>query len=116
MVIFTEVHILVNHCRFGVSGLCDGDVRHITGVGALRIHQSVFLVVRIEVGAGGLKVRYITLWDLMNMNSMLARRKISQVEPDLYAVLLGTERCGSDALAISILQMDDFFAVFGRSQ
>ena len=113
--VVAHIHGLVHECLLGGATLCNGEIRHVPSVRALWILQSMFLVVRIEVRACGLEVRHVASWILMNMDSMLAGRKIIKIESDLHTLLLRRQGCGAHTLAIPILQMDNFLAAFGRA-
>src|SRR2546426_418530 len=61
-------------------------------------------------------LRHVTFRVLVNMDSMFPGRKISKIQPDLHALFCRYQLCCSDALAIRILQMDNFFVYPGRAE
>jgi hypothetical protein len=54
------------------------------------------------VWTGGFKIGSVTFAYLMNMNGMLARGQILDVEFDSYTVLGGGKRRGADTLALGV--------------
>ncbi len=113
--VVAHIHGLVYERLLGGDTFCNGEIRHVPSVRALWVPQSMFLVVRIEVRACGLEVRHVAFWILMNMDGVLAGGEIIEIQPDLHTLLLRRQGCGAHTFAIPILQMDNFFAAFGRA-
>ena len=116
MAVVAEIHILVLNGELGRSAFRDGEIRHVAGVVTFRILQSMLFVIRVKVWPGRLEVRHVTFRVLVNMDSMFPGRKISKIQPDLHALFCRYQLCCSDALAIRILQMDNFFVSLGRAE
>src|SRR5947209_4830257 len=74
---------------------------------AFWILQTVLFAVRIEVAARGLEVGTVALGILMNMDGVLSRRQILQVELDLDTFLARRgHRRGTRVLSLSVLQLN----------
>src|SRR5689334_25087103 len=80
MTVSPEIDVFIDGGKPGLALGVYGEVRHIAGMMALRIVHPVFLIIRIKVGARGFKVGSFTLRVLMEVNRVLARWKILQVE------------------------------------
>jgi len=107
-------NIFVHELEMGLAfGVC-GEVLHVAGVMAFGILQAVLLACRIEMRAGGFKVRRFTLGILVNMDRVLARRQVveSQVEAD--ASLAARYNAGADDLAFRIFEFDLGFGGAGK--
>lgn len=74
--------------------------------------KSVLLPIWIEVPAGRFEVRRITFGDLMDVNRVLARRKVPQIEVNIDPVRRFRKNGGSDPLSLSVLEIySDAFAL-----
>ena len=116
MTVVAEIHILVLDGELGRSAFRDSEVRHVAGVVTFRILQAMLFVIRVKVWPGRLEVRHVTFRVLVNMDGVFPGRKISKIQRDLYALFCRRQLCRSDALAIRILQMDNFFVSLGRTE
>jgi hypothetical protein len=81
------------------------DVRHVTGVRALRILQTVMLHVRIEVAAGRCERRSLALRHRVNVNPVHARWKTRQIEANAHALWRGRKFRRADAIALPVVQL-----------
>src|SRR6185312_485493 len=106
MVVIAECHIRIVDGCFCRSICADSEVLHIAGVMAFGILQAMFLVVWIEVAASGLEIWSIALRILVDMDRMLSRWQILEIEFDLHTLLAGSGqgRC-ANILALSILHL-----------
>ena len=78
---------------------------HVAGVCAFGILDSMLLVVRIEMRAGGLEIRCIALRIDVHMDGMLAFGKILQIQFDLDAVARGRQQGCSRVLPLAGLEV-----------
>ena len=111
--VISPVHIFVDDPRLRLAASVHGDVLHIASVMTFRTLKSVLLVVRIEMRAGRLEIWCIALWILVDVDGMLSRRQIVQVEFDHHAIALVHKR-RTYALALGILQFDSNFGGAGQ--
>src|SRR5260370_3474873 len=87
---------------FGVGG----KVGYVARVRTFRVLQSMLFAIRIEVRAGRLEVRHITLCILVNVDGVLARREVVQVQRDLDAIRSLGQRRRANVLALTVLYPD----------
>ena len=89
----------------GMSGAVGADdQREVGNVTGRKAASSVIVVatVRIEMWAGGFEVGAVALGELMDVERMLAWRKIFNIELDANAVRSLGKRCGADDLIFSV--------------
>src|SRR5271166_3281223 len=99
-----DVFILDGCLRHSIG--FDGKVRHVAGVMSVGIVETVLLAGGIEMPAGRLEVRWITLWVLVEMYGVLPWRQVFEVQFHFHTLLLGLNGCGPDAVALGVLQLD----------
>ena len=78
--VVAEVNVLVGEADFGFSVGANGEVGHVAGMVTIGIVEAVLFAVRIKMRTCGFKVRPFALRVLMEMDSVLARREIFEVE------------------------------------
>src|SRR5580700_5497324 len=71
------------------------------------------MVSRIEMRTGGLEVGWVAFRELVNVNGMLAWRKVLDIQGDLDAGGGGREERGSDTLPLGVDEIDGD-RLFGR--
>ena len=86
------IHISVGYLRFRLAVSAHGEVLHVAGMMAFWILKPVLLAVRIEMGAGRFEIRGITPCILVDVDGMLSRRQIMQVELDHHTIALIHQR------------------------
>src|SRR5438105_10647992 len=82
----------------------DGEIGYVARMGAFGVLQTMMFGVGIKVPASGFEVRAFTLRGLMNMDAVVDRLQVVQVEFDANAVLGRRERGCPDALSLGVLQ------------
>ena len=103
---FAQRHVGILKRGIGFALRVDGDVLHVAGVMAFGILEPMFLALGIEMRAGGLEVGWITFGILMNVDSMLAGRKIVQFHLEADPGPLFRNQNRADAFALRILEFD----------
>src|ERR1039458_10721174 len=73
---------------------------------ALGILQPVLFAAGIEMGAGGLEVRWVALRFLVEMDGMFVRRQVFQRQLYFHTLSFGNHGCGSDAVALGVFQFN----------
>lgn len=109
-----ESYVFIFDLRVGFALGIDGEVFHITGVVAFRIIESVLLAFGIEMWAGGLEIRRFALRLLMEMDGVLAGRKIveMQLEGDGRSVL--RDENAAYIFALGVFEFDFGFGGAGK--
>src|SRR6202451_1253874 len=110
MSVSAEVYILVGEADFRLSVGAYGEVGHVAGMVAIGVVEAVLLAVRIEMRACGLKVWRIAFRNLMEVNRVLARRQIFEVEVQTYsASLVFIQDDGAHTFALGIRHVNYCF-------
>jgi hypothetical protein len=108
--VIAEVYVLVGEADFCFSVGAHGEVGHVAGMVAIGTVEAVLLAVRIEMRACGLKVRRIAFRDLMEVNRVLARRQIFEVEVQAdSASLVFIQDDGAHTFALGIRHVNRGF-------
>src|ERR1700730_10281713 len=90
--------------RCVIRGDYQSKIRNVSGrCGAVFVTRAG----RTKVRTRGFEIGCVTFAYLMDMNGMLARRQILDVEFDFYALRCGRKRRGADALAFRVLYIYD---------
>ena len=110
----TEGHVFVLYTRARFSLRIDGKVQHVAGVVAFRILESVLFAVGIEVRARRLEIGSIALWVLMEMDGVLAERKIVQLQLEGDTGSFWRKGDGADVFSLRILDRDFGFGGAGK--
>ena len=110
MEIIAKGHVRSNHIGSGLPLGVHHDIRNIAGVRSIWILQAMLFSVWIEMPARRFEVRSVTFCILMDVNSMLSRREIVEIQADLNAVRRIGKGSGADAFALPILKVNcDWF-------
>jgi len=83
------------------------DIRDITRMWAFRILQPMMLTVGIEMWPGRLEIRPVALSGLVDMNCMVTRRKVMQIQLDLNPLGIGRKSGRAYTLALTILERNN---------
>ena len=75
-----ESDVLVLDLRIGFAFRVDGEVRHVSGMVAFGIFQTVLFPIRIEMRAGGFEIRRIARRILMEVDGVFAGRKTVKLQ------------------------------------
>src|ERR1044072_2943208 len=103
MTVCSQIHSRIGYrCRRGSVALYS-EVRHIAGVGTIRIIQAVLFGVRVEMRTGGCECRRLTLGYLMNMNCVLAGGKVRDIRLYLPPLAAWRQLRRAHAFARSVL-------------
>ena len=86
------------------GAICADNQRKIRDIASWGAVVVVFSAAWIKVRACGFKVGWVTRRNLMNVNGMLTRRKILDVQSDFDAFWRARKLCCSHALTIGILE------------
>ncbi len=111
--VISPVHISVDDPSLRLAVSVHGEVLHVASMMTFKILKSVLLVVGIEMRASRLEIWWIALRILVDVDGMLSRRQIVQVELDHHAIALVHKR-RTYALALGILQFDRNFGGAGQ--
>ena len=98
-------HSWRDHRRLAGSIRADREIRHVAGVRAFRILQSVMLHVRVKMAAGRGERRAFAFRDRVHVNGVLARRKIHQVEFNVHALRCRRKFRRADALSLGVVEL-----------
>src|SRR5581483_7199570 len=113
MIVIAKGYVFVDYRGLGGTLGIHREVRHVSGVVALRIVQAMLLALRIEMRTGRLEIRRIALGVLMNMDCVFPGRKILQVEANFHPLFLRLDLGRTDTFPLGILQFDSFWLFFG---
>src|ERR1700723_1451354 len=92
----------IDECGFGFSFSVRHDVAQVAVVHARWILRAMLLVVRIEMRPGGLEVWSDALSGRVNVNSMITRGNLADVDRNTYAFFRLMEFSVADFLARSV--------------
>jgi len=108
--VIAEVHVLVGEADLCFSIGANSEVGHVAGVVAIGTVEAVLLPVRIKMRASGFEVWRIALRVLMEVDGVLAWRKIFEVEFQAYAAsLVLVEDDVAHTFALGVGEVDDCF-------
>jgi hypothetical protein len=110
-----EGHVFVLDAGVRFSFRIDGKVQHIAGVMAFRIVESMLFAVGIEVRASRLEIGSIAFWVLMKVDSVLAERKIVQLQLEGDTGSFWRKGNGADVFPLGILELDFGFGGAGKN-
>src|SRR5215813_3957278 len=102
----SQIGVRISHCGSCGSICLHRKVRHVTRVRPFGVVESVLLSLWIEMTSSRFEVGRFTLRGLMNVNRVLARRQILQIQLDIQALLAWLQSGRSNALAFGIFQFD----------
>ena len=103
-----ECHSGVYNRRPGHAVGRNCEIVHVAGVWSLRVLQPMLLAIRIEMGARGFECRGIALRRLMDVESMLTRGQILEIERNRYSSCrLCRKRRSSDGPTLRVIEGND---------
>ena len=109
-----EGNVVVFESGVGFAFHVDDEVLHVAGVVAFGIVEAVPFIVGIEMRAGGFEIGRIALGVLVEVDGVLAGRKIVQVKLEADAWSLLRDGDGADGLALGVLEFDLDFGGAGE--
>ena len=103
-----ECHSGVDDGRLGHAVGRDCEIVHVAGVWSLRVLQPMLLAIGIEMRARGFECRGIALRHLMDVEGMLARGQILEIERNRYSSCRLCRKCrSSDGPTLRIFEGND---------
>jgi|SRR5208337_62567 len=108
-----EGHVFVFHGGIGFAFHVNREVRHVAGVMAFGVVETVLLAVGIEMRAGGFEVWRIALGILMEVDGVLAGRQIVKMKLEGNTGSLLRESDRADGFALGVCEFD--LLGFGRA-
>ncbi len=109
-----EGYVVILESGVGFAFHVDDEVLHVAGVVAFGIVEAMLFAVGIEMGAGGFEIGRIAFGVLVEVDGVLAGRKIVQVKLEADAWSLLRHGDGADGLALSVLEFDLGFGGAGE--
>ncbi len=114
--VVAPVDILIKNMEMRFAVRTRGEVGVVAGVVALRILQSMFLSVRIEMRPGRLEVGGVAFRILMKMDGMLAGRQILKIEIHFHSFSTGPHNRRANGFALGVLELNHNFGRTGGGE